>query len=297
MTNGTNLGHLEQEVEAARAKLAGDLASLRSPEVSNGFTDALKQEAMERKDALAEQGKTRVQSTTQSAIEDLKAKAASNPLAALAIGAGVGWRLWRHPPIATALVGAGLFGLMRTKAEPRRPDESYLTQATERLKEQASEAGAKAGERVSEAAERVKEEAAELAGSASEKTAELTGTAKERAAGVAGNGQVRAAELAGAAAERTAELTDGSPQESRHWTGASLAPETRTARRDGDGSPSNGVGLLGDESLRDQVLLGTAAAAVAAAVGLAYQKRSSEERHYSVPASPRRPASEPPRPS
>lgn len=281
MTNGTNLGHLEREVEAARAKLAGDLASLRSPDAFTGFTDELKQEAIERRDALVEKGKARVQSTTQSVIEDLKAKAASNPVAALAIGAGVGWRLWRHPPIATALLGAGLFGLMRTKAEPRHRDEDYLAQAKERLKEQAREAGAKAGEMASKMAERVEEQATELAGTASEKAAELAGAARERAAELTGTAQ-DPDKPAGAAAEKTAKAADGSPQGIRQWAGASAAPEITDAiaRRDVKASPEDDIGVLRNQPLRDQVLLGTAAAAVAAAVGFAYQKRSSEERHW-----------------
>jgi len=46
-------------------------------------------------------------------VEDMKAKASENPAATLAISAGLAWRLLRHPPIATALIGAGLFSLLR----------------------------------------------------------------------------------------------------------------------------------------------------------------------------------------
>jgi hypothetical protein len=42
-----SLRELEQEVEAARAKLAGDLATLRSPSTTAEFTESLKQEALE----------------------------------------------------------------------------------------------------------------------------------------------------------------------------------------------------------------------------------------------------------
>jgi hypothetical protein len=41
-------------------------------------------------------------------LADLKARAAANPLALAAVAAGVGWRLFHRPPIATALVGLGL---------------------------------------------------------------------------------------------------------------------------------------------------------------------------------------------
>ena len=32
-----------------------------------------------------------------------------NPAAVAAIGAGIGWKLWKNPPVASALVGYGLF--------------------------------------------------------------------------------------------------------------------------------------------------------------------------------------------
>ena len=83
-----NLGLLEDEVAAARTKLAGDLAILRSPHTYRKFTADLKSDA---------------QSAVKSLVEEVKARAASNPAAALAIGAGLGWRLIKHPPIANDL--------------------------------------------------------------------------------------------------------------------------------------------------------------------------------------------------
>jgi hypothetical protein len=50
-------------------------------------------------------------SVAQRVLDDLKARAAANPAAALAIGAGIGWRLLKHPPIASALIGVGLVSL------------------------------------------------------------------------------------------------------------------------------------------------------------------------------------------
>jgi hypothetical protein len=111
-----SLNQLEREVEASRTKLASDLSTLRSPE----FTENLKQEAIDYKDALLDKAKAKAQSSIESLIEDVKARAAANPAAALAIGAGIAWRLIRHPPIATALVGAGLISLFRTP--PARPN-------------------------------------------------------------------------------------------------------------------------------------------------------------------------------
>jgi hypothetical protein len=91
-----SLHELERDVEAARARLARDLSTLRSPETFSDFTDSLKHQALEAKDGFV-----------SNLLEDLKAKAAANPTAALAIGAGIAWRLIKRPPIATALSARG----------------------------------------------------------------------------------------------------------------------------------------------------------------------------------------------
>src|SRR5215211_6433759 len=94
MTN-ENLGMLEREVEQARTKLASDLATLRSPNTFSEFGGALKAEALEVKDDVIEKAKATAISTMHRITDDLKAKAAANPGAAVAIGAGLGWRLIR----------------------------------------------------------------------------------------------------------------------------------------------------------------------------------------------------------
>ena len=63
----------EREVERSRAKLTQDLAVLCSPDTFASFTDDLKQEALNTKDAF---------------WGELKARAAANPAAVIAIGAG-----------------------------------------------------------------------------------------------------------------------------------------------------------------------------------------------------------------
>lgn len=65
------------------------------------------------KNALFDQVKAKTLSAWQGLVEEMKAKAAENPAATLAISAGLAWRLLRHPPIATALIGTGLFSLLR----------------------------------------------------------------------------------------------------------------------------------------------------------------------------------------
>src|SRR3954468_15660418 len=136
--SGPSLRELERDVEQTRGRLARNLATLRSPATFSEFTDDLKQEALDTKDALLEKARDTAQSTAQSFLDDLKARAAANPAATLAIGAGIAWRLLRHPPIATALVGAGLF-----RTDPWRRNgyiaEDYMSHAKERLAEQASD--------------------------------------------------------------------------------------------------------------------------------------------------------------
>jgi hypothetical protein len=78
----------------------------------------LKAEALEVKDDVIEKAKATIISTVHRITDDLKAKAAVNPDAALAIGAGLGWRLIHRPPIATFLVCAGLFSLLAAPIAP-----------------------------------------------------------------------------------------------------------------------------------------------------------------------------------
>jgi hypothetical protein len=138
----------ERDVERSRARLTRDLAVLCSPETFASFTDDLKQEAFETKDAL---------------WDDVKARAAANPAAVIAIGAGLAWRLLQRPPIATALIGLGLYGLWNT--EPKQPGAGtpdYLKQSTQALKEQTREALSAASRIAGQAQEAVAAKGAEI---------------------------------------------------------------------------------------------------------------------------------------
>ena len=219
-----NLSPLEFEVEEARAKLAKDLAVLRSPRTYRKFSADLKSDA---------------QSVVQRLLDDLKARAATNPTAALAIGAGIGWRLFKHPPIATALIGAGIFGLWRTT--PRTvSDEQYLATAQQRF-----------GEQLSEAAGTVKDYAAETAVAAHEKASAYAQSALETAEQYSASATERTANTLEHAHEVATDISDR----------AANAVQRATAR------------AINDNGLRDQVLLGIAGAAVVAALGIAYQRR------------------------
>ena len=111
--SGSNLQTLERDVELARDRLAHDLARLRSPETISEFKDTLWAEARETKDELIEKTKDAAQDGIQRIIADLKERAAANPAAVLAIGAGLAWRLIHRPPMASLLVGIGLVSLFR----------------------------------------------------------------------------------------------------------------------------------------------------------------------------------------
>jgi hypothetical protein len=251
-------GH-EQDVESARAKLAGSLATLADPATFSAFTDDLKQEALEARDNLLAQAKSAAQSRVSNLVEDLKAKAAANPAAALAIGTGLAWRFIRHPPIASALIGMGIYSLWQTKAS-RPPDglkRDYLQEGKARLKEQ-TEAGLS----------KVKDMGADAQEAVSTKVADLTNAAKDT---------VR--QWTNDARETVEDMGT-----SRHAGAPPLAPELRPAdyvdtnsvRKQAQNASNMAEDLLNDPASRDKLLLGVAGVAVAAALGIACQKRLAE---------------------
>jgi len=260
MTDPT-LPELEQDVESARAKLARDIAILRSPRTYGEFTDAIKQEASETKDALLEKAKTKTQSIVEDFVENLKAKAAANPTAALAIGAGIAWRLVQRPPIATALVGAGLLSLLRTPAT-RRPGfstEDYLAEAGGNLREQAGDLATQVKEQVGEAMETV-----------GSRVSDIAQTAKESAVEWGGQAASSVTEALGAAKEKAGEIgkqASAAAQEVRHQAASRISDVTHSTES-----------VLGDSGTRDTLLLAVASTAVIAALGISCQKRLSDEK-------------------
>jgi hypothetical protein len=276
-----SLRQLEGEVEAARGKLASDLATLRSPATTAEFTETLKQEAMDAKDALVDKAKSTVQSSIESLVEDLKARAAANPAAALAIGAGIAWRLIRHPPISTALVGAGLLALFRTppaRTNGRAPAD-YLSHARTRLMEQAGAAAdvvqekssalaQSAKETIAQSAEAVNEKLTQSAQAMSEKVEALTADATAAARDAA----VETREQARAMWRDTTETIQGAVQ-----SAASSAASARSVMAAGvDRSWSSAETLASDSDVRNKLLLGAAGLAVVAALGIALQRRAED---------------------
>jgi hypothetical protein len=67
------LNQCERDVEQARSKLAQDLATLRSPATFSSFTNTVKHEVFDTKDAVVAQAKDAVQSSLADFVEGLKA--------------------------------------------------------------------------------------------------------------------------------------------------------------------------------------------------------------------------------
>jgi hypothetical protein len=251
-----DLNALERDVEQARARFANDLARLRSPTNLTRFKDDLWAEARETKDELLEKGKEAAKDAAQRLANELKERAAANPAAALAIGAGLAWRLFNRPPIATALVGMGLYSLLRTTPSQRssqpymdlhdedpRPtyhnDDSGLVAQTTKLGDAARQKvqnwSAEAGEKTREAAIQIGDQAASIVDGATDVLRDAADAARDAAAEIA--------DTTASVAERASERLE----------------EMMPSRED-----------------RDSYLLGAAAIAVAAAVGIAYQRRARE---------------------
>jgi hypothetical protein len=246
------LNALERDVEQARAKFADDLARLRSPANLTRLKNDLWADVRETKDEAVNKAKDAAQDGAQRLVAELKARAAANPLATIAIGAGLAWRLVHRPPIATALVGLGLIGLARTTPSQRAShpymgllDEdpvpqrrggdlaSHAEALADAAKETVLDWSAQAGDAIRQTAGEIAEKAASVAESASDALQGARNDARETSAEVA------------------------------HRAGSVAARVSQTVR---DAVPDRG-----DDG--DTFLLAAAAVAVAAAVGIAYQRR------------------------
>jgi hypothetical protein len=262
-----SLTQLERDVEGARAQLASDLSRLRSPDTAAEFTRGLKEEAIEAKDALLDKAKASVRSGIELLIEEVKARAAANPAAALAIGAGIAWRMLRHPPIATALVGAGLVSLFRTT--PARMDgrtsADHLSHAKDRLVEQASEAAQAAKEQAMAFSETVSDQVARTTASVKDRVEDLGAHAASLAQEAAKNTQERTSEMWSKTAERL--------EQAGQSTRSTVADGARDAM---DGLWGPVQQSMNDPAARDRLLLGAAGVAVVAALGIACQRRVAE---------------------
>jgi len=245
------LNALERDVEQTRARFADDLARLRSPTNLARLKNDLWADVRETKDEVVDKAKDAAQDGAQRLVAELKARAAANPLATIAIGAGLAWRLVHRPPIATVLVGLGLVGLARTTPS-QRTSQPYMGLSDEdpvpqrRGGDLASQAGTFA-----DAAKEIAQDWSAQAGDAIRHTA---GEVAEKAASVAESASDALQDARQAARETAAEVADRA--------GAVAAGVSQTVRA-----------AVPDREDRDTYLLAAAAVAVAAAVGIAYQRR------------------------
>jgi hypothetical protein len=311
MMSDASLQQLERDVEAARARLVSNLSTLCSPASFTAFKEDLKYEAFEAKDALI--GKAR--STFDGIVDDIKARAAANPAAVLAIGAGIAWRLIRHPPIATALIGTGLYSLLRTapaRDGSGRPVD-YVAHARQRFGEQAGDLASAAKDQLThvasaakdeftDAAGAVRERAVEMASTVGEQTTQLAEDAREKVQqwsddarqGIA-HASAQVQERAASAAQQTSAAFGDARQiaedavarasasarrqtgrltrEARQTSADLAARATVTAER----ASSSVQQAFNDQDFRDKILIGVAGLAVAAALGIAYQRRQDND--------------------
>jgi hypothetical protein len=254
------LDRLEEDVAKARERVVADVARLRSPAAMAKFK--------------ADIGQT-FSDTAQRTLDGLKSRAAANPAAVLAIGAGLLWRFARHPPIASALIGVGLASLMRTN--PSSPPSPLVTRTgelveataekTSALTEQAREftaqargAASAAAQTVSQTAARVADQATQMATRVSERSARFSEEAVDTAARLSGEASERAAHVSGQAAEAAARISEGAGQ---------FAAQ---ASRSADRMAAAAQRAFADSSARDAFLLGFAALAVGAAAFINYRR-------------------------
>jgi hypothetical protein len=230
-----DLNALERGVEMTRAKFAHDLAQLRSPQNLAAFKEALWAHAHETKDSI---------------LADLKARAAANPAALAAVAAGVTWRLFHRPPIATALVGLGLFSLLRTSPE-RTDSETWIDRYTE-------DPVGELRSRASELADAAKQKVKDLSEQARQATDETTRELKEKAT---------------AATERATETLRDAGDIARHRV-TRLADDAVSVS---DRASAGARAAMPDRDDRDTLLFGAAALAVTGAVGIAFQRWAHEE--------------------
>jgi hypothetical protein len=231
MTTG-ELNRLEREVEEARNRLTADIDRLRAPDTFSNFKNDLVSEVRNSRDEWIGKTKNAAQDGARRLFEEVKERAAANPVATAAIGAGLLWHLMRHPPITSLLIGAGLFSLIRTNPQ----DQSVAA-------DMISHAGG-------------------VARAVTEKVAEWSSDATEAAAS--------AGELAGSVKENLGEWT----AQSRDVTQDAISNLASNAE-DLAGRATHVVSqVIRDDRARDGLLLGAAALAIAAAVGMSYQRHA-----------------------
>ena len=245
---------LERDVEDARGRLRLDLARLRAP----GTMERMKDDVTGRVTGAA-------QDTAYGILDEIKARAAANPVAALAIGAGLAWRFIHRPPIATLLVGAGLVALMKTDPHERHMGADFVERA---------------GEFAGTVKETVSEKIDELSHSEfAARASELSGTFATKASEVGGTVAAKASELGGTVRQKAGEMSGTVKETVGQWSArtgefASEAAAEASSAANSLARDSRRVAAAVNQD-RDTYLLGAAAIALAAAVGISYQRSAN----------------------
>jgi ElaB/YqjD/DUF883 family membrane-anchored ribosome-binding protein len=197
-----DLRRLEREAEAARARLHETIAEIKDPRTIDNAKLEMKHRAEEVKEQIVDY----IKGAKDNALETGRAQgnefsrklqrtAIENPLSVALIGAGIGWHLYKKPPITTALIGAGLWQLM--KSWDNSPNDTAFRDPYNRLSPRGYVPGGVAGygydevTDVSSATDRVKNIATNLSYGAQNAVAgvqDAIGDAAERVREVVGQG-------------------------------------------------------------------------------------------------------------
>lgn len=135
----SDLQRLERDAEQARARLQVTIAEIKDPQTIANAKSEVTTEVMKLKDqvvdyirgakddALGQMQDARQRQTSEFSRK-LQRTAVENPIPVLLIGAGIGWHLYKKPPVTTALLAAGVYGLMKNwngSADERRWRDPY----------------------------------------------------------------------------------------------------------------------------------------------------------------------------
>lgn len=273
-----DLDRLERDIRATRARLASNLSVLTSGETFDELKTTVKAEALDAGDDLMDRAKESGLTMVRNVLDDLKDRAIQNPAAVAAIGAGIGWKLWKNPPIASALVGYGLFSLLR--GSENDPVQNVVRDARDRIEDTASAAIKTARAKAHD----IRDQAVDLAGDVQSKASSMIGNAQERAAAATDEMRETASALAGEARSTASRLAEEAEAMGRglRQDAEDMGRDAKALGRDMLALPQrSGQALLdnvvdGARSVRgdaqSQMLLSLAGVAVAAAVGVAVSR-------------------------
>ena len=273
----------ERDVEMSRARLVSRVAQLKAPPIS-AVKDEIVADATEYKDEMIDSAKQRITGAIDDFVLDIKRRAAANPVAVAAIGAGIAWKLWQKPPITTLLVGAGVAALFGRSSIPEidvdpydadRPTgyvpggvAGYGYGTTAGAIEQKVIGGATVAlETAREKASELRDRAVELKDSTLRSAGELRNRARESAGELTDNVVRSAGEIMDSARQSTNQMRTGAVRSSGQAveTLSSYARETRARVQ-----PARDYA---EDMVRDNGLyLGLAALAVGAAAGIGFMQ-------------------------